>query len=104
MMQEEMKIHDDQMEGAISIRAKDFLVVHDYFAEVLNIAQRLSDMSDKVGSEHLSREECAGRILMVTMLQMEKIREENPDLIEELMVAAKMAETENKRHIDAMYG
>lgn len=102
-MKETMEQNGDQFEGMIQIRRKDFLLVHDYFAMVLNLANEAHEASEAIKNP-LSMEECAGRILVVTMMQMESLKEKDPELIEELMVAATMAENTGKRHIDTMYG
>ena len=106
-MKEKMEINDDEVCGVIAVRRDHFLLVHDYFAMVLNHAQRLSDESQKMGKP-LSREECAGRILMVTMVQMEEFKDNNPDAIEEMIVAAQMQDDQLNRIVshanDAMYG
>lgn len=54
----------------------------------------------------LSREECAGRVLMVTMMEMEKYASEHEDFIQELLIAKQMEETAKAKPsiLDAMYG
>lgn len=103
-MRENMEIDGEKITGAIKIRTKDFIMVHDYFAEILNMAQELSELSETIGDERLSREECAGRLMMVTMMQMETLAHENPDLMEELKIAATMADKAQSKSIDTMYG
>ena len=102
-----MEIDDKEVCGVISVRRDHFLLVHDYFAMVLNTALNIMEESMKMGSP-LSREECAGRILMVTMLQMEEFSKSNPDAIEEMIVAAQMLEDKTSQRsglgCDAMYG
>lgn len=106
-MKEKMEMNDNEVCGVIAVRRDHFLLVHDYFAMVLNNAQRLSEESEKMGKP-LSREECAGRILMVTMIQMEEFKDSNPDAIEEMIVAAQMQDEQVNRTVshanDAMFG
>jgi len=91
--------------GALEITSDNFILLHDYFATVLNVAKDLMEESKKMG-EPLSREECAGRVLMVTMMEMEKYASEHEDFIQELLISEQMkvdAKTKSST-LDAMYG
>lgn len=106
-MNEKMEMNENEVCGVITVRRDHFLLIHDYFAMVLNNAQKLADESKRMGTP-LSREECAGRLMMVAMIQMEEFKEQNPDAIEEMIVAAHMQEDAANRVVshanDAMYG
>lgn len=106
-MKEKIEENDGKLCGIITVERDHFLLVHDYFAVVLNAAQELAQKSKELG-EPLSREECAGRLLMVAMIQMEQYAHENPDSIEEMMMDVKMREAavhKNVSHtLDTMYG
>ena len=106
-MKERMEEEDGRVCGILTVERDHFLLVHDYFAVVLNAAQELAQKSKELG-EPLSREECAGRVLMVAMLQMEQFAHENPDTIEEMMMDVKMRDEAVHRNVshtlDTMYG
>lgn len=91
--------------GALKITTDNFILLHDYFATVLNVAKDLMEESEKMGTP-LSREECAGRVLMVTMLEMEKYASEHEDFVQELLISKKMEEANKMRksYSDTMYG
>lgn len=102
---EKMTETDDCIGGAISIEKKHVVIVHDYFAEVLNLAQHLVEEAEKQHID-ITREECAGRILMVSMMYLEKYCSNHPDEVEELLVSAHLERQKGqaKDWNDAMFG
>jgi len=97
-----LEYQDGELKGIIRIEAKDFVKLHNYFAEILNAGCELSKIGDSMGKK-ITMEECAGRLLVVTMAQMEKFAESNPELMEELLISHNL-ENSNERHCDMMYG
>ena len=91
-------------EATIRIPRDHFITLHDFMAEMLNTAKKLSEMSDRIGEEHLSMEECAGRMMVVTVLEMDEYTKKNPDALEELMVSEIMKKQPKAYATDRMYG
>lgn len=99
---EKIALGEGEIKGLINVPREYFIILHDYMAEVLNTANKLSIASEATG-DNLSREECAGRILTITVIEMDKYAESNPDVMEELLTA-EMFRKGPKAHVDTMYG
>lgn len=97
------KIKMEGMAGLIEIKADEFIALHDFMATVLNTAQDLAKKSEDFG-KRLTMEECAGRVLVVTMMEMDKYVQQNPDAIEEMLVSKHLEESRRNSASDAMYG
>lgn len=99
-----IELGEGELSGAIKVPRDHFIVLHDFMAEMLNTAKRLSELSDEVGDEHLSMEECAGRMMVVTVMEMDEYTQKNPEFLEELLVAESLKDRPKARAIDTMYG
>lgn len=87
----------------LNIPREHFILAHDLFAMVLNAAQEMSRCKDNE-EEGLSMEEIAGRMLVVTVLEMDKAVKENPEMLEEALMSLHLQEAQKQRHLDTMYG
>ena len=99
-----IELGSGEISGAIRIPREHFIMVHDFMAEILNTAKKLSEVSDRLGEEHLTMEECAGRLMVVTVLEMDEYVKNNPDTLEEMMVAESLKDQPRARAADTMYG